>query len=58
MEDSAVARSRAMLSKAWSGSSMIEGVLNVPIAVKQELPDDPAELLALMKEPAKFCSWQ
>ena len=42
---------RVLLSKAWSGSSMLEGLANaVNPAIKQELPDDPHELQQYVKD--------
>ena len=46
----AVSLARALLSKAWSGGSMIQGVQNMVPAVKQELPDDPEELSMMVKD--------
>ena len=48
----------ALLSRAWSGQSMIAGVSNM-LSVKQEndsLPDDPAELEQYIKERSSVLS--
>ena len=45
---------RTLLSKAWSGSSMQEGVSKMLTAatgvVKMEMPDDEAELKSLIQD--------
>ena len=35
---------RALLSRAWSGASMIAGANNMLLNVKTEIPDDPDKL--------------
>ena len=49
MEAKALALARKLLSRAWSGQSMLDGV--DAMLVKEELPDDPEELKAYIQEP-------
>ena len=48
---------KALLSRAWSGGSMVEGVRNMTLSpnVKQELPDDPNDLQAFIKDAGAQC---
>ena len=53
MNEAANKLATALLHKAWSGSSMREGVANMlkPAQVaKQELPDDPDELQKFIQD--------
>ena len=46
------AKGRPLLSKAWSGSSMMEGArLMMAIPVKQELSEDPHVLQKQIEDP-------
>ena len=49
METKALSVAKQLISRAWSGQSMLEGVSSM--MVKEELPDDPADLMAMIKEP-------
>ena len=49
METQALSVAKKLLSKAWSGSTLLEGVSGM--MVKEELPDDPEDLLHIIKEP-------
>ena len=49
METTALSVAKKLLSKAWSGSTMLDGVAGM--MVKEELPDDPQDLLNMIQEP-------
>ena len=42
---------RPLLSRAWSGSSMVEGVSNMVEGVKSEIPDTVEEIQKYIQEP-------
>ena len=51
----AVEGGRTFLSKAWSGSSMMEAAkLMRAVPVKQELSDDPDELQKQIEDSVRF----
>ena len=52
MEARALTLARKLLTRAWSGQSMLDGV--DAMLVKDELPDDPDELKAYIEEPASL----
>ena len=54
MESKALSVAKKLLSKAWSGSTMLEGVSGM--MVKEELPDDPQDLLNMIQEPKSLIS--
>ena len=41
---------QALLSKAWSGDSMIEGVSRMLVGTKHEIPDDVEQLQNLIQD--------
>ncbi|CAE7839919.1 unnamed protein product [Symbiodinium sp. CCMP2592] len=50
MDQAAVKLATMLLSRAWSGGSMVAGVANAVGQVKQELPEADSDLLSMIKE--------
>ena len=49
MEAAALQLATALLSKTWSGSSMLKGVSNALATVKTELPESETELQQMIQ---------